>query len=193
MPAKKKKAAVKAKKAAPKKTTVKKAAKAKSSKARAIGGITLPLPIKKATTVYIESAAFFPANSTDGYVDLFQDGRRTATAGRSLTTAVVIPVGVVLKSISVHYTNSTPNPVLALFLRKHADRHSPSGEIEMSFISLPPGVLPPDNYLTVTDTTFPDSGVIQDRFLHYIEIQGTGDFGAGGIVSVRGISYTYTY
>lgn len=192
MPVKKKKAPAKAKKATPKKAAAKPApVKAAKSSAAAKGPIALP--VKKKNTLYIESAAFFPANSADGYVDLFQDGRRTAVAGRTLSAAIVLPVGAVLKSISIHYTNSTPNAVMALFLRKHADRHSPSGEIEMSFINLPPGVLPPDNYLTVTDTTFPDGGVIQDRFLHYIEIQGTGDFGAGGKFTVRGVSLAYNY
>ena len=190
MPAKKKKAAVKVKKAAPKKAAP---AKAKSPKPLAAGKGPVPLPVKKKHTLYIESAAFFPPNSADGYVDLFQDGRRTAVAGRSLSTAIVIPVGAVLKSISIHYTNSTPNTVLSFFLRKHADRHSPSGEIEMSFINLPPASLPPDNYLTVTDTSFPDGGVIQDRFLHYVEIPGTGDFGAGGKFTVRGVSVVYNY
>lgn len=190
MPVKKKKAAVKAKKAAPKKITV---AKKKTARASAPAKAPLPLPAKKKYTVYVESAAFFPPNSADGYVDLFQDGRRTAVAGKSLSTAIVIPVGAVLKSISVHYTNSTPNTVLSFFLRKHADRHSPSGEIEMSFINLPPAILPPDNYLTVTDTSFPDAGLIRDRFLHYIEIPGTGDFGAGGKFTVRGVSYTYVF
>jgi len=190
MPVKKKKVAAKVKKAAPKKAAP---VKAKSAKPSPVGKVPLPLPVKKKHTVYIESAAFFPPNSADGYVDLFQDGRRAAVAGRSLSTAIVLPVGAVLKSISIHYFNSTPNTVLSFFLRKHADRHSPSGEIEMSFINLPPGVLPPDNYLTVTDTTFPDGGVIKDRFLHYIEIPGTGDFGAGGKFNVRGVSLVYTY
>jgi hypothetical protein len=149
--------------------------------------------IKRKHKIYIESAAFLPANSADGHVDLFQDGRHTATAGKSLSTAIVLPVGAVLKSISIHYTNSTPAPVLSFFLRKHADRHSPSGEIEMSFINLPPAILPPDNYLTVTDTTFPDAGLIRDRFLHYLEIPGTGDFGAGGKFTVRGVSLSYVY
>ncbi len=167
MPAKKKNAPAKPKKVSSKKTSSAKAVpvKKKSPKASAQKGI-LPRPIPKRYTIYIESAAFFPANSADGYVDLFQDGRRTATPGKSLSTAIIVPVGAVLKSISIHYTNSTSSPVLSFFLRKHADRVSPSGEIEMSFINLPPGVLPPDNYLTVTDTTFPNAGVIQDRFLH---------------------------
>ncbi|HTL06974.1 MAG TPA: hypothetical protein VL307_01910 [Chitinophagaceae bacterium] len=199
MPVKKKKVARKAihpapKKAVAKKAPVKKSAAAgKASASPATAKRPLPLPLKKKHTLYIESAAFFPPNSADGYVDLFQDGRRTAVAGRSLSTAIVLPVGAVLKSISIHYTNTTPNPVLSFFLRKHADRHSPSGEIEMSFINLPPAVLPPDNYLTVTDTTFPDGGVIQDRFLHYLEIPGTGDFGAGGRFTVRGASVVFLY
>ncbi len=193
MPVKKKKVVVKAKKAAPKKAAPAKSAPAKKTKPAVAGKGPIALPIKKKHTLYIESAAFFPPNSADGYVDLFQDGRRTAVAGRALSTPIVLPVGAVLKSISIHYTNSTPNTVLSFFLRKHADRHSPSGEIEMSFINLPPAVLPPDNYLTVTDTTFPDGGVIQDRFLHYVEIPGTGDFGAGGKFTVRGVSVVYTY
>jgi len=198
MPVKKKKVAGKAAKPAPQRPAAKKAAANKSASTKQVarpapGKRPLPLPIRKKHTLYIESTAFFPPNSADGYVDLFQDGRRTAVAGRSLSTAIVLPVGAVLKSISIHYTNTTPNPVLSFFLRKHADRHSPSGEIEMSFINLPPTVLPPDNYLTVTDTTFPDGGVIQDRFLHYLEIPGTGDFGAGGRFTVRGASVVFLY
>jgi len=194
MPVKKKKAPAKAKKAAPKKTASAKVAPAKKKSTKPVAAKPiLPLALPKKYTVFIESAAFFPANSADGYADLFQDGRRTVTPGKSLSTAIVLPVGAKLKSISIHYTNSTPNPVLSFFLRKHADRVSPSGEIEMSFINLPPGTLPPDNYLTVTDTSFPNAGVIQNRFLHYLEIPGTGDFGAGGRVTVRGVSLVYTY
>ena len=130
MPVKKKKAAPKAKKAAPEKAA---AAKKKTAPSAAPARAPLPAPVKKKYTVYVESAAFFPPNSADGYVDLFQSGRRTAVAGKSLSTAIIIPVGAVLKSISIHYTNSTPNTVLSFFLRKHADRHSPSGEIENVF------------------------------------------------------------
>lgn len=147
----------------------------------------------KTYKVYIESCAFFPMNSSDGYVDHFQDGRHAAVAGRSLAAPVVVPVKAKLKSISIHYTNTTKNTPIAFFLRKHADRHSPSGEIEMSFINLPPMALPPDNYLTVTDSTFPDGNVIQDKFLHYLEVSGTGDFGAAGRITVRGMSLIYTY
>jgi hypothetical protein len=186
-----------AKKASVNKAVVVKKKISKPKKSVAIKGWPLPIPgpvpVVKSYTVYIESTAFFPLNSSDSYIDLYQDGRHSAVAGKSLATPVVLPVGASLKSISIHYTNSTPNAVLSFFLRKHADRQSPSGEIEMSFISLPPGVLPPNNYLTVTDTSFPDGGIIQDRFLHYVEIPGTGDFGTGGIFTVRGMSLVYTY
>lgn len=176
------------------KAPVKKSAKKPAVKRLVAGRIgASPELGKQKHKLYIESAAFFPANSSDGYVDHFQDGRRTAVANRALVTPIVIPVGAVLKSISIHYTNSTTEAPLAFFLRKHQDRHSPSGEIEMSFISLPPGILPPDNYLTVTDTSFPDAGVIQDKFLHYLEISGTGDFGAEGKRTVRGVSLVYQY
>ena len=87
---------------------------------------------------------------------------------------------------------ATAQSPYAVFLRKHADRHSPSGEIEMSFISLPNTLLAPDNYLTETDTTFPNSGVIQDRFLHYLEIP-TGDYGAAGRITIRGVSLVYKF
>lgn len=147
----------------------------------------------KTYKIYVESSAFFPVNSSDGYIDHFQDGRHSAVAGKSMAAPVIVPVKAKLKSISIHYTNTTGNTPLAFFLRKHTDRHSPSGEIEMSFISLPPATLPPDNYLTVTDNSFPDGNIIQDKFLHYLEIAGTGDFGAAGRVTVRGMSLVYTY
>jgi hypothetical protein len=168
-----------------KKVTVKPSSKKKPS--------IVPAPVKRKYTIYIESSAFFPLNSTDGYIDLFQQGRHAAVAGQSLATPIVLPVGAVLKSFSIHYTNSTKDNILAFFLRKHADRHCPSGEIEMSFISLPPGTLPPDNFLTATDTTFPDGGPIKNKYLHYLEVPGTGDFGAQGKRTIRGISLVYSY
>jgi len=194
MPVKKKKAAVKTtvKTGSKKPAPVKKKA-VSSTKSLTVSPITLPGLVKKSYTVYIGPSAFFPGNSEYGYIDLFQEGRCTAVPNRDLYTPIVVPVGATLTSISIHYINTTANPVLCLFLRLHADRVSPSGEIEMSFINLPSGSLPPDNYLTVTDNSFPDGNVIQDRFLHYLEIQGTGDFGAAGKVTVRGVSFTYTY
>ncbi|MEP6748765.1 MAG: hypothetical protein ABJB86_13630, partial [Bacteroidota bacterium] len=178
----------KKKKVTAKKSAVKKSApvvkKAITKKARPVkkksAALKLPLTGAQPNTIYIESSAFFPLNSSAGYVDLFQDGRCAASAGNSLATPVVLPVGAVLTSLSVHYMNTTTSTVTCFFLRKHADRNSPSGEIEMSFISLPPATLPPDNYLTATATLFPDGGIIRDRFLHYIEVPSTGNWGEGG-------------
>ncbi|MBV4359766.1 hypothetical protein [Pinibacter aurantiacus] len=197
----KKKAAPKksaAKKAIAKKTPAKKSVPAKKAAKKAAPKKTpakgiIDKILRKRHTIYIESAAFFPLSSATGYVDHFQDGRCAAVAPGDLSVALPIPVGAILKSISIHYMNTTTNTVIAFFLRKHANRHSPSGEIEMSFINLPPGTLPPDNYLTVTDTTFPDGGVIQDKFLHYITIPGTGDFPGGLKISVRGVSLVYDF
>jgi len=185
----KKKASVK--KVAAKKVIPKKAAPKKSSKAPKKSPLPAPTGVKT-WRVYIESAAFLPENSVDGYIDHFQSGRNAAIPDRMLAAPIIIPVGAKLVSISIHYTNTTASSKLAFFLRKHADRHSPSGEIEMSFIDLPNTTLPPDNYLTVTDTSFPNSGIIQDRFLHYIEVP-TGDWGAGGRVTVRGVSLVYKF
>lgn len=194
-----KKAAVK--KAPAKKAPAKKAAKAiakkspgKVSSTRTVPKASLTSLLTKAKKwkIYIEGAAFFPTNSADGYVDLYQSGRHSGVQDGHLMTALPLPVGAKLLSISVHYTNSTTDSKWAVFLREHQDRHSPSGEIEMSFINLPNTSFPPDNYLTVTDTSFPDSGVIQDKFMHYISVP-TGDWGAGGKVTVRGVSLTYRY
>jgi hypothetical protein len=177
-----------AKKAVPKKM-IKKAVAKKTAPIKLIPG--------RATTrkhkIYIEAAAFFPLKSSDGYVDLFQDGRHAAVNGNSLAAALPLPVGATLLSISLHYMNTTSTSPMCIFARKHADRHSPSGEIEMSFITLPPGSLPPDDYLTVTDTTFADGGIIQDRFLHYVEVLGTGNFEGEGKITIRGMSVLYTY
>ncbi|MFM2362090.1 MAG: hypothetical protein RLZZ316_992 [Bacteroidota bacterium] len=167
------------------------AKKAPVKKKAAIKALALSVPRKH--ILYIESCAFFPANSSDGYVDNFQDGRHSAVPNRTLLTPIIVPVGAVLSAIRIHYTNTTATTPIALFLRKHADRHSPSGEIEMSFINLPNTALPPDNYLTVVDTSFPDAGKIKDRFLHYLEIPGTGDFGAGGRITIRGVSIVYKF
>ena len=192
--AKKKKAApraAKTKKAAPKKSPAKKAAKrGPAILTKAASSLTTT---RRKHRIYIEACAFFPANSSDGYVDHFQDGRRSAVPNRALLTPIVLPVGCTLVAMTIHYTNSTDSAPIAFFLRKHRDRHSPSGEIEMSFINLNPGVLPPDNYLSVTDTSFPDGGVIQDKFLHYLEVSGTGDYGSDGRVTVRGVSLDYVY
>jgi hypothetical protein len=187
---KKRKAVATKKKVVAKKVTAKKTMPAKAAKK-----IIAPLPVArpKKHTIYIESSAFGALNSADGYIDNFQDGRHTATPNRSLVTPIVLPVGAVIKSMSIHYMNTTSSNVMAVFLRKHADRHSPSGEIEMSFITLPNSTLPPDNYLTVTDTTFPVGGVVEDRFLHYLEVNGTGNFGADGKITVRGVSISYVY
>jgi hypothetical protein len=147
----------------------------------------------KKNTLYMESAAFMPLNSTDGYIDNFHDGRHTATPNRSLVVPIMLPVGGVIQSLSIHYVNTTSANVIAMFLRKHADRVSPSGEIEMAFITLPSGFLLPDNYLTATHTNFSAGGIIEDRFLHYLEIPGTGDFGTDGKITIRGISINYQY
>lgn len=192
--AKKKKPVIKAgkvKKAAVKKSAASKVTRSTKKIPAKISGM---YPAKPSLhKIYIESAAFFPANSSDGYVDHFQAGRRTAVANRSLLAPIVLPVGAVIKSMSIHYTNNTKESPFAFFLRKHQDRHSPSGEIEMSFISMPPGSLPPDNFLTVTDTSFPDGGVVQDKFLHYLEVSGTGDFGDEGRRTIRGVSVEFLY
>lgn len=190
MPVKKK---APAKKSTVKKAVPKKAPAKKVTRPALPTGLPKPAPANvKTWKVYIESAAFFPENSADGYVDHFQSGRNTIVPDRMMAAPIILPVGAKLQSISIHYTNTTSSSKLAFFLRKHADRHSPSGEIEMSFIDLPNTSLPPDNYLTVTDTSFPNSGVIQDKFLHYIEVP-TGDWGAGGRVTIRGVSLVYKF
>jgi len=174
---------------------------------KAAGGIIVPDKLRKLPTelkvpifrkakgrhrIYIHASAFFPVASASGYIDDYQGGRMSAVPDGFLRAPIVLPVGAKLLSFSVHYVNTTKEEKLSFFLRHHADRHSPSGEIEMSFINLPSTTLPPDDYLTVTDTSFPDSGIIKDRFLHYFEIP-TGNYGRKGKVAIRGVSITYAY
>lgn len=175
-----------AKKSAPKKVS-------KKISPKKAAGFPIGDPVVRKNTIYIHHSAFQPVNSSDGVVDNFQSGRHTAIANKSLSAPIILPVGAKIKSMSIHYTNSTTTNPMAVFLRLHSERVAPSGEIEMSFINMPPGVLPPDNFLTVVDTTFPDSGLIKDKYLHYVEINGTGNFGAGGKVTIRGVSIKYTY
>lgn len=191
MPVKKKKV-ITAKKTAPQKAAKAKKKAVAVKKSLPLPRMPLPVSAKKKYTVYIGQSAFFPQNSENGYTDLFQEGRCTAIPNRDLHTPIVVPVGAKLNSISIHYINTTANPVLCLFLRLHADKFAPSGTVEMSFINMPPAILPPFTYPTVTDTRFADGNIIQDRFLHFLEIHGTGDFGAAGKVTVRGVSFTYT-
>ena len=176
-------------------TKKKKPAK-KAAPKKAVKKIAAPrpgIPVAKKHTLYIHHSAFQATNSSDGVIDHFQSGRHTAVPNKSLSAPIALPVGAKIKSMSIYYTNSTTNNPIATFLRLHVNRHCPSGEIEMSFINLAPGVLPPDNYLTVTDTSFTDGGLIKKDYLHYLEINGTGDFGAAGRIALRGISITYTY
>jgi hypothetical protein len=195
MPVKKKTAVAKKNtKASPKKAVPAKKKTAAPKKPLILSPLPIrPISVKKMYTVYIGASAIFPMNSEDGWTDLFQEGRCTAVPNRDLHTPIVIPVGATLNSLSIHYINTTANPVLCLFMRLHADRFSPSGECEMSYINLPPAILPEFSYPTVTDDSFPDSNIIQDRFMHYLELHGTGDFGAAGKITIRGISYTYTF
>ncbi len=168
MAAKKKALKKSAKKPAPKKTTTKKAA---APKAKTLGGL---FPRRAGNTViYIDSCAFFPAGSASGYIENFQEGRNTVTPGMGLMTALPLPVGSTIRSITVYYKNTSKEDMMFIFLKKHIDHHCPSGEVEVSLDILPPAALAPDNFVEKFINHFDAGGVILDKYLYFIEITNT--------------------
>ncbi len=189
MPPKKKTAVKRSVKAAPKKSaavskTVKKLAK------KTIPVKKLPLlPLRpKAKSLYISSCFFFPLGG-DTYADIFQGGR---ISGNGLLQApILLPVGSVMKSVTVYYKNNTQEDMMVLILKHHIDHHAYSGEVEVSLDSCPPGTLPPDDFLAKLIDHFDAGGKILDKYLYFIQIDGTMQDGTS-VRALRGIKIVYT-
>jgi hypothetical protein len=182
-----------------KKTTTKKSApagKPAKEKAGFIGKLikkAVKGPIKKAgnTVLYVDSSFFFPGTSDQGYVDDFQRGRYTKTPNNILQAPVLLPVGAKIITITMYYMNTTSEPMMFIFLKKHIDHHAPSGEVEVSFESMPPGTLAPDNFLEKEVNHFDNLGVIKDKYLYFIQIAATGKPDETNIRTVRGMRIEY--
>lgn len=169
----KKKASIKN---APKKSGVtKKAASAKKA-VRSITpqkSITLPglKPRPKAKSLYIDYSFFFPYNNS-GYIDSLQDGR-VAIGGGALIAPILLPVGAIMKTITIYYKNNTDQEISVWILKHHIDHHAYSGEVEVSYEACMAGANPPDNFLTQVINHFDAGGKILDKYMYHIEIGPT--------------------
>ncbi|MBX3241726.1 MAG: hypothetical protein KIT80_12135 [Chitinophagaceae bacterium] len=184
-----------------KKTTAKPvkktAAKSKIAQKKLIKPIKA-IPAKKITDIaikpakrlslYIDSCFFFPSGGS-AYTDHFQGGR---VSGNGLLQApILLPVGSVMKTVTVYYKNNTSEDIQVLILKYHIDHHAYSGEVEVSLDSCPPGVLPPDNFLAKVIDHFDAGGRILDKYMYLIQIVGTIK-NATEERTLRGVRIVYT-
>jgi len=154
---------------------------------------TKKLPPKTNRVVlYVDSSFFFPEDSGHGYTDDFQGGRYTLTPNQLLQAPILLPVGAKIFTITMYYKNTSTEPMMVTYLKKHINHHAFSGEVEVSFENLPPGSLPPDNYLEKVINHFENLGVIKDKYLYFLQVQGTGKIDATKIKTVRGMRIEYT-
>jgi hypothetical protein len=189
--AKKKALTKSSKKPAPKKAAKPASRAASSAKSKTASKILGPVPRAKAIVRYVDSCFFFPPQSSSGYIENFQEGRNTVTPGHSLMACLPLPVGAVIKSITVYYKNTSREDMQVLILKKHIDHHAFSGEVEVSLDFLPPATVPPDDFAAKFIDHFDAGGLIKDKYLYYIEIANTTKT-AEEIRTVRGMRLEYT-
>lgn len=182
-------------KKAVKKAPPPKAAAPKKAVKAAVKAIKAPpvLRSKGSHVVYVDSRFFFPAESSLGYIDHFQEGRQTVTAGTGLVAALPLPVNAVIRSVTVYYKNTSTEDMQFIILKKSIDHHCPSGEVEVTIDFLPPATLAPDNFVAKFIDHFDAGGLIKDKYLYFIEVYGTGKPSEKDVRLLRGIRIDYTY
>lgn len=190
MPAKKKIVAKKAASKAPaKKTAVaKKAAKAVKVVAPK-APIVAPAPKPKAKSLYIDSSFFFPYNNA-GYADHLQEGR-VSLSGDALIAPILLPVGSVMKTVTIYYKNNTEEEISVWILKYHIAHHAYSGEVEVTYEGCPAGVSAPDNFLQKVINHFDAGGKILDKYMYHIEVGPTVKTATEERI-LRGIRIVYT-
>lgn len=134
--------------------------------------ILIPALRPKAKSLYIDYSFFFPYNN-GGYTDSFQEGRVAVAGGGPLVAPVLLPVGSVMKTVTIYYKNNTQQEISVWILKHHIDHHAYSGEVEVSYEACPGGVNPPDNFLTQVINHFDAGGKILDKYMYHIEIGET--------------------
>lgn len=191
MPVKKKASVKKAapRAAAGKKTAVAKKAVKSAKTVPAKKGIIIPVPKPKAKSLYIDSSFFFPYNG-GGYTDHLQEGR-VAVSGNALTAPILLPVGAVMKTVTIYYKNNTQDELTVWILKYHIDHHAYSGEVEVTYEGCPGGVNPPDNFLQKVIDHFDAGGKILDKYMYHIEIGPTVKTATEERM-LRGIRIVYT-
>lgn len=155
-----------------------------------------PAPLvrsKGAHTVYVDSRAFFPADSSLGYIDHFQEGRQTVTATTALVAPLALPVNAVIRSVTVYYKNTGVEDMQFFILKKSIDHRCPSGEVEVTIDFLPPAAVPPDDYAAKLIDHFDAGGLIKDKYLYFIEVYGTGKPTEQDVRLLRGVKIEYNY
>lgn len=182
------------KKAVKKAPPPKAAAPKKAVKPAAKALKTAPILRSKGThVVYVDSRFFFPADSSLGYIDHFQEGRQTVTPGTGLVAALPLPVNAVIKSVTVYYKNTGTEDMQFIILKKSIDHHCPSGEVEVTIDFLPPATLAPDDFVAKFIDHFDAGGLIKDKYLYFIEVYGTGKPSEKDVRLLRGIRIEYSY
>jgi hypothetical protein len=148
---------------------------------------------KGAHVLYVDSRFFFPADSSIGYTDFFQEGRQSNTAGQPLVSSLPLPVNAVMRSVTVYYKNTSKEDMQFMILKKSIDHHCPSGEVEVTIDFLPPATLAPDNFVAKFIDHFDAGGLIKDKYLYFIEVINTGKTSEEMVRLLRGIRIEYTY
>lgn len=149
----------------------------------------LLVPVKpKVKSLYIDSSFFFPP-SNGGFTDYLQEGR--VSANGMLIAPILLPVGSVMKTVTIFYKNNSSEELTVWMLKYHIDHHAYSGEVEVTYEACPPGVLPPDNFLQHVINHFDAGGKILDKYMYHIEI-GTTVKTAQEERILRGIRISYT-
>jgi len=190
MATKKKTASKGSKKPAARRATQKSTVKKAASRKTAVKKIKAPKPVKTTQVIYIDSCAFFPRVSTEGYVENGQEGRNNLTPEYGLMAPLPLPVNSVFKSVTIYYKNTTQDWMQVAILKKHIDHHCYTGEFEVSLDSLPPATLPPDNFVSLYIDHFADGGLVKDKYLYFIEISNTIN-NETGMRTVRGMRIEY--
>lgn len=133
--------------------------------------IALPRLKPKTKSLYIDYCFFFPLNNT-GYLDSLQSGRIAENDG-ILIAPILLPVGSVMKTVTIYYKNNTEQEITVWILKHHIDHHAYSGEVEVSYEACPGGTNPPDHFLTQIINHFDAGGKILDKYMYHIEISST--------------------
>lgn len=130
--------------------------------------VFLPVPLRrKAKVIYIDSCFFFPPES-GVYSDNYQRGRFSSSG--VLVAPILLPVGSVMKKVTVYYKNNTHEILLVWILKYHIDHHAYSGEVEVTYDDCPPGVSAPDDFLQKEINHFDAGGRILDKYMYRIEV-----------------------
>ena len=79
----------------------------------------------------------------------------------------------------------------SFILKNISTKHAFSGEVKVSFESLPQGLRSPDNLLGKVVNHFENAGLIRDKYLYFLQVQRTGKTDDKHMKMVRGMGIEY--